>query len=55
MEEKKWLGADLIFDLDADHVQGAETMTYRDMCWSVGASHRPSRTRWSTILLSPSR
>lgn len=31
MEEKKWLGADLIFDLDADHVKGAETMTYRDM------------------------
>jgi DNA primase small subunit len=31
MEEKKWLGADLIFDLDADHVKGAETMSYRDM------------------------
>ncbi|MDW5561654.1 MAG: DNA primase small subunit PriS [Methanomassiliicoccus sp.] len=31
MEEKKWMGADLIFDLDADHVKGAESMTYRDM------------------------
>jgi DNA primase small subunit len=31
MEDKKWLGADLIFDLDADHVKGAETMSYRDM------------------------
>jgi DNA primase small subunit len=28
MEEKVWLGADLIFDLDADHIKGAEKMTY---------------------------
>ncbi|MBI0584792.1 MAG: DNA primase catalytic subunit PriS [Methanomassiliicoccus sp.] len=31
MEEKKWMGADLIFDLDADHVKGAEELSYRDM------------------------
>ncbi len=31
MDEKKWLGADLIFDLDADHVQGAEGLSYADM------------------------
>lgn len=31
MDEKQWLGADLIFDLDADHVKGAETLSYRDM------------------------
>jgi DNA primase small subunit len=31
MEEKKWLGADLIFDLDADHVRGAEGLSYREM------------------------
>ncbi len=31
MEEKKWIGADLIFDLDADHVKGAEGMSYGDM------------------------
>jgi DNA primase small subunit len=31
MEEKKWLGADLIFDLDADHVKGAESLTYTEM------------------------
>jgi DNA primase small subunit len=31
MEEKKWLGADLIFDLDADHVKGAELLSYSDM------------------------
>ncbi len=28
MEEKEWLGAELIFDLDADHLVGAENMTY---------------------------
>ncbi|MCL2785684.1 MAG: DNA primase small subunit PriS [Methanomassiliicoccaceae archaeon] len=31
MEEKTWLGADLIFDLDADHLKGAEKMTYSEM------------------------
>lgn len=31
MEEKKWLGADLVFDLDADHVKGAEALTYPEM------------------------
>jgi DNA primase small subunit len=28
MVEKKWLGADLIFDLDADHIKGAELLSY---------------------------
>lgn len=31
MEEKEWLGADLIFDLDADHLEGAENMSYTEM------------------------
>ena len=31
MEEKTWLGADLIFDLDADHLEGAENMSYSEM------------------------
>ena len=31
MEEKEWLGADLIFDLDADHLVGAENMSYTEM------------------------
>ncbi len=31
MEEKEWLGADLIFDLDADHLVGADEMTYSEM------------------------
>ncbi len=31
MEEKGWLGADLIFDLDADHLEGAEDMSYGQM------------------------
>ena len=31
MEEKKWLGADLIFDLDADHLKGADQMSYSEM------------------------
>ncbi len=28
MQDKEWLGAELIFDLDADHIKGADTMTY---------------------------
>ena len=31
MAQKKWLGADLIFDLDADHIKGAENMRYEEM------------------------
>ncbi len=28
MADKEWLGADLVFDLDADHLSGSETLTY---------------------------
>ncbi len=28
MAQKEWLGADLIFDLDADHLPGSEELTY---------------------------
>ncbi|MEM0128788.1 MAG: DNA primase small subunit PriS [Thermoplasmata archaeon] len=28
MPQKEWLGADLIFDLDADHLRGAEALDY---------------------------
>jgi DNA primase small subunit len=35
MEEKGWLGADLIFDLDADHIPGAKKMTYPQMLEAV--------------------
>ena len=31
MAGKEWLGAELIFDLDADHLSGAEEMTYSQM------------------------
>lgn len=31
MEEKDWMGAELIFDLDADHLVGADEMTYSEM------------------------
>ncbi|MBI5000179.1 MAG: DNA primase small subunit PriS [Euryarchaeota archaeon] len=31
MAEKGWLGADLIFDLDADHIEGAEGLSYAEM------------------------
>jgi DNA primase small subunit len=31
MDEKGWMGAELIFDLDADHLEGAEKMTYSEM------------------------
>lgn len=35
MMEKDWLGADLIFDLDADHIAGAEEMSFEDMLKTV--------------------
>ena len=31
MDEKGWMGAELIFDLDADHLDGAKQMTYAQM------------------------
>ncbi len=30
MAAKEWLGADLVFDLDADHLRGAEALGYAD-------------------------
>lgn len=35
MEEKGWLGADLIFDLDADHVPAAQGLSYPEMLAKV--------------------
>lgn len=35
MEEKGWLGADLIFDLDADHIPKSREMTYEEMLEAV--------------------
>ncbi|TLZ46568.1 MAG: DNA primase catalytic subunit PriS [Methanobacteriota archaeon] len=35
MEEKGWMGADLIFDLDADHLPNAAKMTYPEMLEAV--------------------
>jgi len=31
MKDKHWLGADLIFDLDADHIEGSAAMSYEEM------------------------
>ncbi len=31
MEEKGWLGADLVFDLDADHIERVKGMPYEEM------------------------
>jgi DNA primase small subunit len=31
MKDKHWLGADLIFDLDADHIEGSAAMSYEQM------------------------
>lgn len=31
MEYKEWLGADLVFDLDADHLKGAEALSHEEM------------------------
>lgn len=35
MVEKEWKGADLIFDLDADHVKGSERLPYEQMLQRV--------------------
>src|SRR5438876_2882762 len=35
MEEKGWLGADLIFDLDADHLPGGKALSYPVMLEAV--------------------
>jgi len=35
MEEKGWLGADLIFDLDADHLPNAKSLTYAEMLEAI--------------------
>jgi len=35
MDEKSWLGADLVFDLDADHLRGAEDLSYPQMLAQV--------------------
>jgi DNA primase small subunit len=37
MPEKTWLGADLLFDLDADHVEGAKGLSYDQMLERVKA------------------
>jgi len=35
MKEKVWIGAELIFDLDADHIPGASGMKYEDILAEV--------------------
>ncbi len=35
MQEKNWKGAELIFDLDADHIEGASKMTYEQILEEV--------------------
>jgi DNA primase small subunit len=35
MQEKRWMGAELIFDLDSDHLPNADQMTYTEQLYSV--------------------
>jgi len=35
MQEKNWMGAELIFDLDSDHLPNAETMSYEEQLFAV--------------------
>ncbi|HVL49718.1 MAG TPA: DNA primase small subunit PriS [Candidatus Thermoplasmatota archaeon] len=35
MKEKEWLGADLIFDLDADHLEGADKLSFEEQLGAV--------------------
>ncbi len=48
MEEKEWLGADLIFDLDADHIVSGET-TYENM---LGIVKKETKKLIENFLLS---
>ena len=40
MKEKEWLGADLIFDLDADHLPGGDKMSFAQQLAEVKAQAR---------------
>lgn len=40
MKEKEWLGADLIFDLDADHLPGGDKMTFAEQLAAVKTQAR---------------
>lgn len=40
MMEKGWVGADLVFDLDADHLEGADKMSYAQMLAAVKVKFR---------------
>src|SRR5712691_4403742 len=42
MEEKGWLGADLIFDLDADNLPNAEKMSFQGILGAI----RPKILNW---------
>ncbi len=44
MEDKKWLGSDLVFDIDADHVPGC---TAREMVFCPRCGHVPEGLRGS--------
>src|SRR5512136_3457002 len=35
MVEKKWMGGDIVFDLDADHLKNAAELTYPEMLEQV--------------------
>ena len=35
MDNKRWRGADLVFDIDGDHIEGAEKMGYAEMLATV--------------------
>ncbi|MGC8561863.1 MAG: DNA primase small subunit domain-containing protein [Thermoplasmata archaeon] len=35
MDNKRWTGADLVFDIDGDHIEGAEKMGYSEMLTAV--------------------
>ena len=49
MEKKGWLGADLIFDLDADHIPETEGMSYQEM---LGVVKREAQRLVNEFLLS---
>jgi DNA primase small subunit len=48
MKEKEWLGADLIFDLDADHLPGADKMSFAEQLRAV---HKQARKLLDEFLL----
>ena len=51
MQEKEWMGAELIFDLDSDHLPNADKMRYEESLALVNRNLRNSLRSFSSLIL----